>query len=466
MRVLIISTNREKAPFAVAPIGAAHLIPPLEAAGHPTELLDLCFSRFPERAVAKTVRQFKPQLIGISMRNLDNCMYGSPTSYHEEVQRVITAVKGTTAAPIVIGGSGVSVLPHALMAYLDVSCAVVGEGETSLPAIAGALETGGRLDTIPGVIIRQDGRFQSRPPDFATDVDSLSPYAYDRIDYQKYFKRGGFVGLQTKRGCNFSCVYCNYRTLEGARIRRRSPGRCVDDIQQIVSDTGLRDFFFTDSVFNWPRDHALEICEQIVRRRVKIRWMAYCNPAGFDQETATLFKASGCAGVELGLDAVTDEMLENMGKGFGRQDISRTYAALTKTDIPFAVFLLFGGPGDSYDNMVDTQRLLSEFGKANAVFASIGIRIYPDAPIHQIALDQGVLSGEEDLLTPVYYLSPRLGEDIIARLDRLARQEATWSTPTDWNSRLVSGIQNILGRMRVIPNWRDIETYGKHFRRS
>ena len=134
--------------------------------------------------------------------------------------------------------------------------------------------------------------------------------------------------------------------------------------------------------------------------------------------------------------------------------------------LPFAAFLLFGGPGDSIAEMEETQRCLKELGKANAVFASLGIRIYRDAPIHDIAVREGVITEQTPLLEPVYYMSSELGEDMIHRLDKLARREPTWSTATDWNSFIVKMTQRLLNRFRVIPNWKDIEAYGTHMRRK
>ena len=158
--------------------------------------------------------------------------------------------------------------------------------------------------------------------------------------------------------------------------------------------------------------------------------------------------------------------LENMGKGFARQDIQQTYQALLKAGIPFAVFMLFGGPGDSFQDMTESQKILTGFGKANAVFASLGIRIYRDAPIYDVAIREGLITPETNLLQPVFYISPRLGEDAMGKLDRLARQDVTWSTSTDWNSFTVKSVQRILNRFRVIPNWKDIEAYGTHMRRK
>ena len=466
LKVLLISTNREKSPFAVAPIGAAKVLAALQAAGYEADLLDLCFTRNMENAVKKRIQAFRPDLVGLSIRNLDNCAYIEPQGYFETDARVVRAVKKYSQAPIMIGGSGVSVAPKELADYLGVDYAFVGEGEKSLPAFLTAFENHQPFDGIPGLFFRNGFGWRGSSPDFAARMDELPFASHAAIDYKKYFARGGFLPVQTKRGCPFRCVYCSYGALEGRQPRLASPGRSVEEMARMVRDTGRSDFFFVDGVFNYPADHAAAICEEIVRRGLDIRWLAYCNPLGLDREMAGLFKAAGCAGIELGLDAAIGKMLQNLKKGFGQQEIRATYEALQTAGIPFAVFLLFGGPGETLEDWQETQKFLNDCGKANAVFASMGLRIYDHTPLFDIALKEGVIDPDAPLLAPRFYLSEHLPAASAARrLDELARREPTWSSPLDWNCLTVQFIQWLLAKFRVIPCWRDIENYGAHMRR-
>jgi len=467
MKVLLISTNFEKTPFAVAPLGAVCMVSALKAAGHDVAFLDLCFSRYQAYPIQRQLKKFKPDIVALSIRNLDNCSFITPKSYFQNDKKIVASIRQNSDATIVIGGSGVTVSPQELAEYLGVEYAFVSEGEKSLPAFLEALDKKKSVDRIPGLWMKQENRWKYNPPDFVGDLDGLPSPAYHQINYRKYFSHGGFVAIQTKRGCSFKCIYCTYRILEGGRLRFRSPGGCVDEMEKIVKDTGASDFFFTDGVFNWPPHHALSICQEIIRRKLKIRWLAYCNPSGFDDELASAFKASGCAGIELGLDAVTEKMLISMGKGFSRNDIKIAYQSLLKSKIPFAVFLLLGGPNENYKDWAETQKILNDFGKANAVFASLGIRIYKDTPVYDLALCEGVIAKDTNILAPVYYLSPQLqNKDLVHRLDTLARQEPTWSSPLDWDKLSVRVIQKILGRFRKIPSWENIEGYGAHMRRQ
>jgi len=467
MKVLIVSTNREKTPFAVVPIGAAKIIGALRRSGHEVEFLDLCFLRNIKRNIKKKLARFCPDMIGLSIRNLDNCDYIHSHAYFEDDRRIVRIIRSFSSAPIIIGGSAVSMATEELADYLAVDYAIAGEGEKSLPAFLSVFQKKSGFETVPGLWWRQNGRWRKNPPGFLNLLDDLPMQAYDCINFDRYFSIGGFVAVQTKRGCPFGCIYCSYSILEGSRTRFFSPGACVDEIEKIVRDTGKSDFFFVDGVFNFPPSHATAVCEEIVRRGLKIRWLAYCNPSGLDHGMARLFQASGCAGIELGVDAATGKMLGNLQKGFSMAEIERTYKALSTVGLPFAVFLLFGGPGETLGDWEQTQRNLQSFGKANAVFVSLGLRIYAHTALFDTACREGVVTPETPLLEPRFYLSPNIKAETAARyLDLLARRDPTWTTPTDWNSTTVKAIQWLLAKFRVIPAWRDIENYGARMRRQ
>jgi radical SAM superfamily enzyme YgiQ (UPF0313 family) len=466
MKVLLIATNRARFPYAVAPLGAACVASATRQAGHEVRLLDLCFEHNADRAIEKAVRRFKPDVVGLSIRNLDNCSFHHPRAYCDDDRAVADAVCGCCDAEIVAGGSAVSVGGLRLLQHLGVRYGVSGEGERALPALLKALEVRAIPTGIPGLLsVGSNGRGDIHPPVFDCDLSALPMNAGEGIDFGKYYRTGGFVSIQTKRGCSFNCIYCNYPALEGACYRLRPPEQCVDDMERFVKEQGRRDFFFVDSVFNIPAKHAADVCREIIRRNLRIRWMAYCNPMGLDREMAKLFRQSGCAGVELGLDAATDRMLANMGKAFTQQTIANTFGALHAEGIPHAVFLLFGGPGETWDDVRETREFFDRTCKANAVFASLGIRIYENTPMHGIALREGRINKQTDLFPPTYYVSEGLGTEPVAQLDRVVGETYTWLTPNDWDSKLITAIGKVTGFLRLIPSWKGVSGYGKNMRK-
>lgn len=463
MKLLIIAINRSTFPYVVAPLGAAAVTAAARDAGHRAELLDLCFKRNPRRALRRAIGQLRPEVVGLSIRNLDSCSYHQPTSYLDQAERVVRWVRRATSAPLVLGGAAVTVVGAKMVEALGADYGVIGEGERSLPRLLSALERGDRLEAIPGLVAA--GEPGARPPEPIEELDDLPVNDQATIDFRPYLRRGGMVGVQTKRGCPFRCLYCNYPSIEGARYRLRSAERCVEDIERLVVEQGLRDVFFTDSVFNQPRDQALSLCHELARRRLGIRWQAYCNPLGLDSELARAFAEAGCVGVELGIDAVLDRRLEALGKSFGEHEVAQASAALEAAGIPFAHFLIFGGPGERWADVEASREQLRKMSRANAVFAGLGLRVYRSTALYGLAVDQGLVTPGSPALKPVYYLSPTMRHRAVERLDQIAARTTTWMTPTDWDRPLIKLVHNLSGRLGAQPPWRRFEEYGKHMRR-
>src|SRR5438876_5040730 len=142
MRVLLVSANQERSPDPVAPLGACYVATAAAGAGHEVHVLDLCFSEDVEADVAAAVAAHRPEAIGISLRNVDNCAYPDTVSYLPHYRRVVDACRAASRSPLVLGGSAFTTMPTFYLAALEVSYGVVGEGEVALPALLACLATG------------------------------------------------------------------------------------------------------------------------------------------------------------------------------------------------------------------------------------------------------------------------------------------------------------------------------------
>jgi radical SAM superfamily enzyme YgiQ (UPF0313 family) len=288
--------------------------------------------------------------------------------------------------------------------------------------------------------------------------------AHDLCNYAAYVRNGGFVSVQTKRGCPFQCIYCIYPQLEGRRYRLRSPEAVVREVEDVAVRSKVRHFFFVDSVFNDPREHALTICRELARRRLPVRWSAFCNPAGFDVELARAMKQAGCDAVEFGQDVASAKMLEALRKPFGQEETRIALQAARDAGLPFVIYLLFGGPGETWADVEDTQNFLNDCAPAHAVFATFGIRVYEGTQLAEIAVREGQVKPDFDLFEPAYYLSPGLADRTIENLDRIARRRAEWTSPADWRKLSVRWGQKVTMMLKVRPQWKYIRYYGRYMR--
>jgi len=467
VKVLLVATNRERSPYPVAPLGALCVAAAARAAGHEVTFRDMGTERKPQKALRKALAADKFQAVAFGIRNLDNCWSFAPRLYFDEVRELADTVRQHFAGPLILGGTGFSVSPQGWMQRLQPDCGVIGEGERAFPEVLARLETGHSLEGIEGVITHAGNGGQNTVP--ARAIESLAHLpmpAHELCRYRRYLRRGGFVGVQTKRGCPFKCAYCIYPQLEGRRYRLRPPEAVVDEVATVASRGNLRHFFFVDSVFNDPRHHALAICRELARRRLPVQWSAFCNPTGFDAELAHAMKAGGCNGVEFGLDVASDKMLAALQKRFGQEETRIALQAAHDAGLPIAIYLLFGGPGETWSDVEDTQNFLNNCARADAVFATIGIRVYEGTPMARIAVQEGQVRPDQDLFEPAYYLSSALAKDTEKNLDRIARRRAEWTSPADWRKPMVRCGQKISVFFNIRPQWKYIRGYGEHMRRS
>jgi radical SAM superfamily enzyme YgiQ (UPF0313 family) len=187
---------------------------------------------------------------------------------------------------------------------------------------------------------------------------------------------------------------------------------------------------------------------------------------GFDDELARAMAQAGCTGVEFGLDVATPRMLEVLGKPFGQKQIRIALKAAYDAGLPTLLSMLFGGPGETWADIEDTQKYLNDCAPANGVFASYGIRVYEGTPLAQTAVQEGRLAPDQDLFEPTYYLSSALAEQTVEKLDLIARRRPEWSSPADWRRPMMLWAQKVMVLFKVRPQWKYIRGYGQHMRRQ
>ena len=398
-RILLVSSNVSREPHEVYPLGLAVVAAGLAGAGHRVEQFDFLASGGSEALFRGKIGSFDPDYVCISLRNLDNCDSLSRDAYPEIAKRLVGWVRETCGAPVIIGGPGFSILPEELLAFTGADHGVVGEGERIVCDLVRDLSDG----KTPPPVVRGDRLLDGG--------EMASPlFKGELIAY--YLDRSGMINLQTKRGCPYGCRYCVYPSLEGNRFRHRDPGAVVDDIARAGTEHGADSFFFTDSIFNDPQGRYLAIAEEILRRRLRVRWCCYMRPERIGRKEIALLKRAGLYAVELGTDAACDATLRSLGKGFSFEDALEVNRACVAERLPCSHFVMFGGPGETAgtvkEGLANLQRL-----EHTVVFAYSGIRILPGTALHAQAISEKVLSPGTSLVEPAYYFSPGIDAEVM-----------------------------------------------------
>jgi radical SAM superfamily enzyme YgiQ (UPF0313 family) len=418
MKVFLISANTTLTPHPVYPLGLDYvrgaLIP-----RHEVRILDMNGACEPERLEA-SLRDDRPDVVGISIRNIDNVDTLDTKSYIPGYERIVRLVRACTQAPIVLGGSGFSIFPAELMSLLGADFGVVGEGEAMAPLLT-ALEEGTDPAALPGIVTR-GGAVGNPDPWPGPLVRQVGPKDA-RLDF--YLERGGILNLQTKRGCPFRCIYCTYPHIEGRRLRLVPPDEVAGEARELQA-LGARYLFITDSAFNADVDHSLAVARAFRRRGVTIPWGAFLVPTRPPDGYYDALAEAGLTHAEFGTESLCDPQLKRYGKPFGVEEVFAAHQSARRGGVHIAHYLLLGGPGEDARTLEETMSRAEELDKA-VLFAFCGMRIFPHTPLYEIALQEGQIGPDQDLLPPVFYRSRGIAtEEIIARVKRQARGRMNW----------------------------------------
>jgi radical SAM superfamily enzyme YgiQ (UPF0313 family) len=414
MNILIISTNRHQFPVPVIPMGACVVAEAAQKAGHEVRLLDMMFEKDPLKAIHRELTHRRPEVIGLSVRNIDNNNMQSPVFFLRELVTVIRTIRTLSTAPIVLGGAAVSVMPEELLRYTGAEIAVLSDGETVLPALLDKLSRGESFWKLPGTAWIEEGVFYSNPCLLTEDIRSCpSPYYPEWIGIKNYLESLSTVPLQTKLGCHFNCIYCTYRKIEGGTYRLGDPDEVADTVQRMTS-YGFRHIEFVDNVFNSPYEHALSISEKLAGTRCGASMMSLeLNPLFIDDELIAAMERAGFSGIGVTVESASDRVLEGLRKGFSSRHVYRAAEVVRRHRLPCVWIFMMGGPGETRETVEETLRFAENFiTPRDVAFFGTGIRIYPGTEIEAVARKQCLLSVlPKDMLEPAFYVSPSVEQD-------------------------------------------------------
>lgn len=416
MKVLLISANTVRAPYYIYPLGLDYVAGALTR--HEVKRADINPAGG-AGSILDSIREFGPDVIGISLRNIDNTDVHESRGYVARYRELVDAIRAHSGAPIVLGGSGFTIFPEQMMKALGADYGIIGEGER-MALLLDALEEKKDPAALPGVITRSSGSAYPPPLDsrFGRSFDG-GPIA------QFYIEHGGMLNLQTKRGCSYNCIYCTYPHIEGSALRP-VPADEIADTALSLERAGAKYFFITDSAFNCDYAHSAEVARAFMKKGVAIPWGAFVAPTKPPADYYRLLRDAGMTHAEFGTESLSAPMLASYRKPFGVDDVYEAHRAATGAGLYAAHYLLLGGPGETRDT-VEVTLANAERLERTVIFFFCGIRIYPHTKLYDIALEEGQIAAADDLLEPVFYQSREIGSDeIYALVEKRARGRENW----------------------------------------
>ncbi|CAA7625696.1 radical SAM protein [Magnetospirillum sp. SS-4] len=370
------------------PLGMASLYAVVEQAGHQADLLymvtdpiEVCVAR-----VLDTIREKDIQVLGLSV-----ITDGRVATY-----RVIEAVREEFPhVRVILGGIHVTVMHEQILTQYPHVVAVRGEGELTLVDLLDAMETGRDLAEVQGIAFWRDGkvvRTAERPQ--IADMDSLPMPRHDLF----FTPNRVYAQLLTSRGCPFACSFCVLDSISLRKIRAHSAMRVVDEIEMVLTNhPQVQVFHVYDDQFFADNKRVIEICDEIVRRGIKTKFICQGRVKPLSREMVLALERAGFLYVTLGLESGAQEVLKRCNKKIHLKDVERAMGLFAGTSIEVSVLLIIGLPGEDENTIQETIDFCQTLQKIKYHVYDMRIQdlfVYPGTEIYHNYRDAGKITDE------------------------------------------------------------------------
>jgi radical SAM superfamily enzyme YgiQ (UPF0313 family) len=357
-------------PMGLYAIGAA-----LKNAGYEVALFNGYGFQGQADRIQEVIERFRPDVLGCSILNANR--WGGI-----EIARL---AKGIDAGIVtVFGGVGASFLwAHLLNHFPEIDYAVIGEGEQTILELMACIRSNDLdgLQRIGGLARRVDGRATATPCELPVENLDCLP------DPSRHFS---YPHVALTRGCPAACRFCGSPAIWGRKVRFHSAGCFVDRLARLVN-RGLRFFYFSDDTFTLRKRLVIDVCREILDRRLDINWVAISRVDAVDAEVLAWMRRAGCIQISYGIESGNPGIRALLNKRLSAADIANAFALTTRFGILPRAYFIYGCPGETDATIQETLDLIQAIKPLDAIFYMLAI--FPGTGLYR---DYLARSGQND----------------------------------------------------------------------
>lgn len=378
MKVLLVvpPRPRSQALQIMPPLGLGYLATSLRRGNHEVRILDATLQRTDAGAFAALIRSFNPEIVGLSMFSAD---------FHTVNDYSLLVKSLSPKTTVVVGGIHPSSEPQETLRQLTaVDYGFKGEAEDGLRQLAEMLTQGSvpgqAIQEIAGLIWRQDGSIRVNPQYFPEQLDALGFPAWDLINplwYQAspptlFVRQRPFAPIMVSRGCPYQCTFCGGGNVTGKKMRSRSLGQVIAEIEFLRRNYGVRELHIEDDNFTFDREFVQGFCGELLKKKMGLSWTM---PNGvrlntLDKETLALMRRAGCYLIIVGIESGSPRILSHMKKGLTVGLIEEKVRLIKEAGIAVHGFFMLGYPQETMEDITMTLQLALRLELIGAHFSN------------------------------------------------------------------------------------------------
>lgn len=361
------------------PLTLATLSSLLRGAGHTVFARDYVAENSDKDLLVNDIRSFKPQLV---------IMNTVAASLRNDIGVAEIIKKNLNSTHITAIGLHSTAVPESILNSSGaIDSAIIGEPDSTVLNLARTLQNGGYPFKVKNIAFTLDGEVRKTgiSPDWI-DIDTLPVPAWEFFNLKNYklpFSRTPFLLVTTSRGCPYDCTFCPVWIYYGKTPRLRSPVKIVDEIEYDVKKFGITDFLFWSESFTLSEEHVYGICNEILKRGLKIDWMCNSRVDNVNPEMLRIMKRAGCWLIGYGIESGDQNILDKVNKKITLDKIRNAIEITRREGITVVGHIIIGLPGESEETIRETIRFSIESGLDFAQFYCAvpfpGSKLYDDA---------------------------------------------------------------------------------------
>ena len=358
-------------------------------------LEDLNFDQVRER-----ISQYQPDVVGISCMSME---------YVRHFQQVASLAKSAhPATKVVVGGIYPTLLPEVLIQNADIDYSVLGEGDRRFPKLLDHLKKGISLEEIEGLAYRFKGKVRIQPvQSYIQDLDNFPLPNYDNLDFlaygnkaEKYSyynhpRRFPYANTITSRGCPFDCIFCSSKSINGPKIRYRSPDSVLKEIDWLVEKYGIKELIIYDDNFYLDRKRLDKILDGLIERNHDLEWKTLSAAVyALDDKTLEKTRKSGCYQIALAIESGTPEGLKLLNKPLKLSKVKPIVAKARSLEFQVTGLFVIGTPGETWEQI---RRTIDFAEGLDLDYCSFNIASpLPKTKLYEIAKENNLLPSDFD----------------------------------------------------------------------
>ena len=365
------------------PVGLGTINAVLREAGHDSRLAN--FSRASWDDVRRTLRRFRPRILGISLFTFNRGAALKLARVAREVDPRLFLVAG--------GPHATHLAEHVLRAYPSLDAVAIGEGEETMRELAGALQAGSPLEGIAGLALRHKGGVVRTPP--RAPLADLDRLPHPSLHYQSFGvdRFAQFEFLITSRGCPARCTFCSTPEFWGTRLRYRSVEHVLDELKCLQHKFGLVTVSFRDDTFTVDKKRTVELCQRILSSGLHLLWDCQSRVNAVDEERLLWMRRAGCQHIQYGVESGSARILEKLNKGIHLEQVERACELTRKVGMDLSLYLITGVHGETQEDVRATLRLIRQVKPHDGIVSPLVV--YPGTALYEEAkrlkgIDDGV----------------------------------------------------------------------------